>query len=476
MGLGRFGGGEGAARFWAGLGAEVTVTDLADAGALAESVRRLDGLPIRFVLGRHEEEDFKRADVVVVNPAVPRDHPLPGLARLAGAEIVTEVGLVWRLATGPVLAVTGTGGKSTTTALLGDMVGRHRSGTLVGGNLGGSLLPRMATHVPSAPIVLELSSFQLHYLESQRPAADVAVVTNLAPNHLDWHKTALHYYESKRHLVRAQRPDGWLVLNAGDPVLRQWAADAPARVVWTSTEAPPARRGPDAWTHACYVEPGPPGGDPRFLYRNGDGEADLGPVAAWKPPGRHNLANALQAIAAAAAFGVPAARIREALAEFRGLRHRLEDAGRRGPVRFVNDSKATTPEAATLALDCFGGARVVALAGGYDKGADLGSFAGALARRAWAVVLTGQTAGALERGIALAAARPGGGGGPEVRRAGDLDEAVAIAADLARRAAAGGGEAVVLLSPGCASWGAFAHYGERGDRFMALARAWTDRA
>jgi UDP-N-acetylmuramoylalanine--D-glutamate ligase len=179
MGLGLFGGGVGAAKFWAKLGSVVTVTDLRDEKTLQPSLDELRGLPIRFVLGRHDEADFTGADLIMVNPAVAPDNKFIALATGAGVPLLTEVGLVLRLHRGSVIAVTGANGKSTTTSLLGEMSRAANPQTLVGGNLGGSLLDALATHLPSAPIVLELSSFQLHYLAAQNFAPDVAVVTNL---------------------------------------------------------------------------------------------------------------------------------------------------------------------------------------------------------------------------------------------------------------------------------------------------------
>ncbi|MCX7935195.1 MAG: UDP-N-acetylmuramoyl-L-alanine--D-glutamate ligase, partial [Planctomycetota bacterium] len=456
MGLGLFGGGVGAARFWSDLGAEVTVTDLRTAAELAPSLEALRGTSCRFVLGEHREEDFRHCDLVVVNPAVRPDNRLLRLARSCGARITTEIGLVWRLATGPILAVTGTAGKSTTASLLGAMVKAFDPRTLVGGNLGGSLLPELKRHPPSAPIVLELSSFQLHYLKPQRIAPEVAVVTNLSPNHLDWHGTALRYYEDKRNIIRYQRADQWAILNAEDAALRQWAAEAPGRVIHVARSDPQT-------DDACFVSgmaagaEAPPA-DGRIIIRLQGEERALAEISALRLPGPHNLLNALQAAAAAYAFCREPRAVMAGLASFSGLPHRLEEVATWRGIKFVNDSKATTPEATILALRAFAGAAVL-IAGGSDKGSSFAELGAAIAQHARAVVLIGATAARIKADILRAAPAAA----PPIYEAGDDFEA---AVRKAAEACPAGG--VVLLSPACASFDMFANYEARGERFREI--------
>ncbi len=459
MGLGLFGGGVGAARFWSELGAEVTVTDLRTAEELAPSVTALEGTNCRFILGEHREEDFRRCDLVVVNPAVRPDNRLLRLARSCGARITTEIGLVWRLASGPILAVTGTAGKSTTVSLLGAMIKAFDPRTLVGGNLGGSLLPEIKRHPPSAPIVLELSSFQLHYLKPQRIAPEVAVVTNLAPNHLDWHGTALRYYEDKRNIIRYQQPTQWAVLNAEDVALRQWAAEAPARVIYVGRSDPER-------ADACFVsgmladDQTPPHGAHIIMRLQGD-EQPLAEVSALRLRGPHNLLNALQAAAAAYVFCRAPRAVLAGLTAFGGLPHRLEEIATWRGIKFINDSKATTPEATILALRSFAGA-VVLIAGGSDKGASFAALGAAIAKYAAAVVLLGDTAARIKAEILRAA----GEVAPPIYEEGD-DFAGAVR-KAAEACPAGG---VVLLSPACASFDMFANYESRGERFREIVQS-----
>ncbi len=446
MGLGNFGGGLGAARFWLSLGSEVTVTDLHSAEELAGSVAALKDSGARLVLGRHEIEDFSGADLLMINPAVAPGNKFVNIAREAGARLQTEVGLALSLHKGPVLAVTGSNGKSTTTALLGAMLAAHNPDTLVGGNIGGSVLEEIRGHLPSAPLVLELSSFQLHYLRPEQFAPDVAVVTNLAPNHLDWHKTLLHYYESKRNLLHFQRPGQFAVLNYDDTVLRDWSEDTRSTIIWTTPDEPQEE-------NCCFLRAR------QIVIRLGGNEAVLADISVLRLPGAHNRLNALQAAAAAYAFYHSQKAVAEGIAGFHGLPHRLEEVARVGERRFINDSIATTPESAICGLQSFQ-VPVVILAGGYDKGMSLEEFGREIARRAHAAVLIGQTADAIEQAI-----RSVREDFPVIRGGEDFAEAIRKAYQTCPK----GG--VVLLSPGCASYGMFTNFRQRGELFAQAARA-----
>lgn len=444
MGLGLFGGGVGAARFWAELGSEVTVTDLRDEKLLAPSLEKLKGLPIRYVLGRHDKEDFTRADLVMVNPAVHPDNEFVSLALAAGIPLQTEIGLVLRLHHGPVLAVTGANGKSTTTSILGAMVKEAAPQTLIGGNIGGSLLAELPNHPPSAPLVLELSSFQLYYLQAQNFAPDAAVVTNLSPNHLDWHPTVLHYFESKRNLIRHQNREQFTVLNYADPVLREWAATAPGTVIAVNLSDPNAE-------NACFAA----GED--IIFRLHGQEETIGSLRHLCLPGAHNRMNCLQAAAAAYAHCRQTECIDRGMSSFHGLPHRLEKVAERGGISFVDDSIATTPESAICGINAFT-TPVVLLAGGYDKGSDLTAMAETAADKAAAMVLVGKTAEKI-----AAAARAHRPDCKIVMAGTDFAEAVKTAARLCP---SGG---TVLLSPACASYDMFKNFEERGNIFRQLA-------
>jgi UDP-N-acetylmuramoylalanine--D-glutamate ligase len=443
MGLGLFGGGTGAARYLAAGGARVTVTDLKDAAALAPSLRALEGLPITFHLGGHVAADFSEADLVVVNPAVDkRANEFVRLAREAGAELTSEMNLFFAACPAPIVGVTGASGKSTTTALLGEMLARLRPAR-VGGNIGKSLLEELPRIRPGETVVLELSSFQLEDLARIGRSPRVAVVTCISPNHLDRHGSMEAYIDAKKNILRFQSAGDAAILNADDEEVRRWeglARERSSRVLWFSARGP--------------VPEGAFADGSATVFRL-DGRQERVDLAGRVPLlGRHNLSNVLAAAAAARLLGVTPGAIAEAVAAFKPLAHRLEPVGRRGGVLFVNDSKATTPLAARVSMEAFEGP-VVLIAGGRDKHMDMAPMVEAIRRRARAVVLVGEMAGALAAAV--------GPGGPEVRRAATIEEAVGIAAAAARP-----GD-VVLLAPGYTSWDMFNNYEERGEAFRRAA-------
>ena len=416
VGLGRFGGGVGVTRWLCRQGARVTVSDQAPADKLARSVQALEGLDVTLHLGGHEKGDFTEADLLVVNPAVPKDMPLLAAADAAGVPRTTEINLFIERCPAPIIGVTGTVGKSTTTAMLGAILAcRHE--THVGGNIGRSLLEELETIRPEHVVVLELSSFQLEDLPLIGFGPHVAVVTNLAPNHLDRHGTMEAYAAAKRNICRFQGPEDVLVLNGACEATAAWRG--PGRTVFFDPDAAPF---------------------------------DLA------IPGRHNQANAQAAWTAAELLGVARAEAADVLGAFPGLPHRLRFVAERGGARYYNDSKCTTPEGAIVALEAFDPGRTVIILGGYDKGVGFDALAAVACERAKAVVALGATRDRIA--AAVEACRTGDS--PTVDLADSLAEAIRLAA---ARSEAGD---AVLLSPACASYDMFNNYEQRGDRFQRI--------
>ncbi|MDK1030400.1 MAG: UDP-N-acetylmuramoyl-L-alanine--D-glutamate ligase [Planctomycetia bacterium] len=440
MGLGKFGGGIGAARYLAQRGAEVTVTDLKGRDALADSIARLGSLRLTLHLGEHRPEDFTGADVVVVSPAVPKDSKYLALARDAGAAITAEMNLFFLACPAPIAGITGTSGKSTTTALLGAMLSRCRT-TLVGGNIGVSLLPEADQITPEHIVVLELSSFQLEDLAEIRRSPELAVVTNISENHIDRHKTMEAYISAKKNILRFQEPEATAVLNWDDAEVRSWRPEARGQVVFYSRDA--------SLEEGVFLEAN------RMVFRFGGRMEEIEMPGKLPLFGKHNLSNILAAAAGAYLLGVPPEDIIAAVASFEALPHRLQTVAKVGGVLWVNDSKATTPAAAIVAMEAFK-EPIVLIAGGYDKKVDLAPLADAIRRRTRAVVLMGRTAEKLE-GLIVDAR--GSAAAPEVVRVGSLHEAVAECDRIARP-----GD-VVLLSTAHASWDMFENYEQRGDMF-----------
>lgn len=449
MGLGVFGGGEGAVRFLSARGASVTVTDLKGAADLGDVVTRIRGLPgVELKLGRHDEADFRGKDAIVASPAVRRDNPLLQTAIAAGVPLTSEMNLFWMHNRSRTIGVTGSNGKSTTASLIHAMLRASAIPARIGGNIGHSLLPEVENIRETDWTVLELSSFQLADLDHLRGSPEIAVVTNFAPNHLDHHASLDEYRHAKQTILRWQQGDDVAVLNAEDPDVSAWPTAA-HRLTFGRDSADDA-----------YVN------NDSIVFANQRDQTNVTLAASPALPGRHNRMNIAAAALAAMTAGARVDAMETAIREFRSLPHRLEFLGEHAGRRFYNDSKATTPEAAIAALDAFEPeTSVVLLAGGADKQVDLNELAGAIRRRAKGVTLLGQTARELERLIDAA----GQGSSPAIHRSASLEDAFSWAVG---QTAPGD---VVLLSPGCASLDWFANYEDRGRQFAGLLEKWRRR-
>jgi UDP-N-acetylmuramoylalanine--D-glutamate ligase len=441
MGLGLLGGGAAAARYAVRQGAaEVTVTDLRSADVLAPSIASLEGLPIRYVLGRHDEADFRRADVVVRNPNVPRNSPYLAIAREAGARVEMEIAWFFRACPGPIAGITGTRGKSTTTTLLHAILRQAGLDPLLGGNLGGietlSLLPQIT---PQRWTVLELGNWMLEGLHTIRRSPRVAVFTNLLPDHLNAYDSMEDYGEAKTSIYRYQGPDDVAIFNADNAYTHRYAQEAPGGQVWLYSP----ERG-TAWRREA------PKDARTFAYRS-----DV------RLRGQHNLGNVQAAALAAEMIGVDPEALREAVASFGGAPHRLEVVRVLDGATWVNDTASTAPMAGVAALQSFT-EPIVLIAGGNSKNLDATEFAEAAAVRCKRVVLlAGNASDAFADQVRSAAARHG----LPNPVAGPYDD-LGAAIQTARKAAAPGD--VVLLSPGFTSFGMFLNEFDRGDRFRTM--------
>ncbi len=449
MGLGSFGGGEGAARFLAERGALVTITDVRGESALAGSVQRLAGLPgIEWRLGRHEACDFRGIDLLVVNPAVPRSSSYLQIAVDGGVRLTSEMNLFWLHHRGRRIGVTGTNGKSTTACLIEAMLRQAGMPCRLGGNIGRSLLPVLDEIEPDEWVVLELSSFQLADLDHLRRSPHVAVVTNFAPNHLDRHASVEEYRAAKQSILRWQSAADVAVLNADDPDVAGWPG--------------PGRRLCFGANDGCNARIS----DSHIAISSDKASFEIDLADHSGVPGRHNALNVAAAALAVIWANADSTAVSAAVRQFHGLPHRLQLVQEWVGRRIYNDSKATTPEAAIAALSAFGERPIVLLAGGSDKHVDLRPFAAAIARRTKAVALLGQTAEVLQRAIRAEA----GTASPPTHCASSLEDAVRWALDQSCD-----GD-VVLLSPGCASLDWFSSFEERGAKFADAVRALTDPA
>ncbi len=442
MGLGTHGGGVGAVRFLAEQGARITLTDSRPADALRESLSQLRDVRFeRVQLGQHCGDDVRNAEAVIVNPAVRFDHPLLRPVRERGALITTEVGLLWQHSTAPVVAVTGSVGKSTTVSMI-DSVLRHASRqSWLGGNIGGSLLPHVPSIATNDWIVLELSSFQLSYLSEVGFRPEVAVVTNFSENHLDWHGSLTHYRNCKQQLLAQQLPDDVAILNADDHDVSAWPTRG--NVVWFGNAGASPRDVNQRHT-SLDNEGITTAGFPRNLQMT------------WSDvPRIHGNAmrqNAAAAIAACLSMQIEPDSIAAGLKTFTPLPHRCENLGTVAGRHWINDSKATTPAAAMAAIrSC--DAKPWVLLGGSGKDVDLRQFCDSIAQQVRGAALIGEKNGEL-----YALLRRFNSNLP-LRMCRSMIEAVHW---LAQASSAGD---VVLLSPACASLDQFRDYADRGNQF-----------
>ncbi len=442
MGLGSFGGGVGAVQFLIQRGANVTLTDLRTRDELATSLAKLDtSAKLEFHVGGHRERDFNNADLIVVNPAVPPNSPFLKLARQSGVATTSEMNLFWQFNRGRTVGVTGSNGKSTTTALIHGILESAGYRCWLGGNIGRSLLPRVDDIQPDDWVVLELSSFQLEDLNRIRASPDVAVVTNFTPNHLDRHGTLDDYRFAKQTILRWQDEDSISVLNADDRDVQSWVSKSNQFTFGNRDEG----------------KSGVFQLDGEFLFRSSDQEQSVR-LSEWLAlPGKHNLHNAMAATCAAMAIGIDWQAVQRGLESFSALPHRLQFIAEVKGRRFYNDSLATTPESAIAAITAFD-QPIVLLAGGYDKQVDLSRMAREIATRVKAVALMGTTGPLLEELIN----KDQSAKVPARKICESLQAAFDWAVDNSSR-----GD-VVLLSPGCASYDWFENFVERGERFAGF--------
>jgi UDP-N-acetylmuramoylalanine--D-glutamate ligase len=421
-----------AARFLARRGARVRATDAAPADRLGRAVAELGALGVELELGGHRPESFTGADLIVISPGVPHRMPLLDAARAAGVPVIGELELAARFIAEPIVAVTGTNGKTTVTELIGAMLAASGRRVFVGGNIGAPLIGYADGGARAEALVVEVSSFQLDTIETFRPR--VGVLLNITDDHLDRYPDFESYARSKMRLFENQRPTDTAVLNAGDAEIRSRSGSVAARVLAFNAPRGDGAAAAEGRTLRLRL----PGRDEARL--------DLG---RFRLRGPHNRENAAAAALAARCAGASPEGIQAALDGFAAAPHRLETVATVAGVEYVNDSKATNVDAVRRGLESFD-RPVVLVMGGQDKGGDFRLLADAARTRAKALVLVGGAREAIRAAL---------GGILPAHEAADMDDAVRRAAALAAP-----GDAV-LLAPGCASFDRYANYQERGEDF-----------
>jgi UDP-N-acetylmuramoylalanine--D-glutamate ligase len=429
-----------AARLLVAAGARVVATDAKPLDGLSADARALQAFGVTLMAGNPGALPFVDADLVVVSPGVPLDGDQLVAAHEARIPLIGELELGWRASEADTIAITGTNGKTTTTALTGALLAEQSRPVLIAGNIGTPLAAAAPRFAADGLIVAEVSSFQLETIEHFRPR--VAVVLNITPDHLDRHHTFEKYVAAKARILENQGADDGVVLNADDEATRALAPRARGAVTLFSR-----RRALDRGVFVC---------DGWITARLAGLPQSICPLSEIPLRGQHNVENVLAATACALSTGLAPEQIRRGVAGFRAVAHRIEFVESLEGVQYYNDSKGTNVESTIKAIESFS-ERIVLVAGGKGKGQDFGPLAAAARGRVTRAVLIGEDAAVLAAAFEAAAI-------PVTRRA-SLAEAVAAA----REAAAPGD--VVLLSPACASFDMFENYEHRGDVFKRLVRA-----
>jgi len=434
MGLGRFGGGLDSALFAAKAGAKVLVTDLAKESDLEETIRQLKEYDVEYRLGEHREADFRSAEVLIVNPAVPPDNQYVQISRDAGVLVTSQIELFFQLCPARIIGITGANGKSTTTSLTAHLLkagcsqrGGDYNNVWLGGNIGYQPLLDIVEQICADDVVvLEISNFQLEQLAQIQAAPDIALITNLTANHLDRHGTFEAYCDVKEGLFRYQKPRGETaavsIFNAEDPITYAWYQK------YLNDEH-----------RKC------------FTFKADDVPKEY--ADAYRLPGRANRSNLAAALAIASCFNMAPHRLTEAISTFEGLPNRCQFVAEINGVRWYDDSKATTPVSTMAALTGIEEPKIL-IAGGYDKQISFAELGTCIAEHAKAVVLIGQTAPKIAAAIESVASVC------VIRYADSMDQAVQMADELADA-----GD-VVLMSPACASYDMFKNYTQRSKAFV----------
>jgi UDP-N-acetylmuramoylalanine--D-glutamate ligase len=425
-------------RFLALQGAQVTVTDMREEEELSEWLEQLADLDVGFELGRHVPYSFLMADLIVVSPGVPMDIKPLAMARSQKRRVVSEVELASWFIDAPMIAITGTNGKTTTTTLTGEIFRACGFTTFVGGNIGRPLIELASSGEPVERVVVELSSFQLEGVESFRPK--VAVLLNLTEDHLDRYESFQQYIDAKMRIFENQTADDFAVLNMDDPLVAACAGKLSARLF-------PMSRLHELQEGISYRD--------GFITFSHQGKVLRFGTEGFRLKGVHNLDNIMASLAATLLLRCDGDCAYQAVSSFKGLPHRMEFVAEIGGVSWYEDSKGTNVGSVVKSLESFD-SNITLIAGGKDKGGSYEPLAPLVGSRVSHLILIGEARARLNEAL---------GSLTDTHLAGSLEEAVALARSLATP----GG--VVLFSPACSSFDMFKDYEERAERFKALVRA-----
>ena len=437
VGLGKSG--VASALFLKSRGARVTVSDSKPEAELRKEILLLLEHGIAVETGGHGDRTFRDQDLIVVSPGVPFDAPQLVQARSLGEKVIGEIELAAQFLSGPMVAITGANGKTTTTTLAGEILTAAKLPVLVGGNIGTPAITFVDQSTPKTWIVLEVSSFQLETIVDFRPR--IAVILNITPDHLDRHKTFANYIDAKARIFENQGPEDFTVLNADDSTTVDLAERTLAQRFLFSRKK---EIGIGAFVRGTHI-----------FFRDSQREREIMPLNDIPLKGAHNLENVLAAISVGMLTGCQPEQIRSAIQNFKAVEHRLEFVAKVAGVDYYNDSKATNVDAAIKALESFP-ANIHLILGGKDKGSDYALLNDLLRERVKRVYTIGAAAGKIESHIHGAA---------------EIDHAETLETAVQRASASAVAGDIVLLAPACSSFDQFQNYEHRGSVFKEAVRS-----
>ena len=435
------------AKYMARQGARVIVTDMKQKSELTESVNACAELKIEYELGKHNNKTFHVAELIVLSPGVPPTLKPLEEAREKRIPITNEIELAASVLKAPLIAITGTNGKTTTTTLIGEIFAAAKQDAYVGGNIGKPMLDCFNENCKADVAVAELSSFQLELTERLIPA--VAVFTNLEEDHLDRYPDMHSYVAAKKKLLTACDKNSFVVLNYDDPIVSKFADECQGKIIWFTKKDPMEIGGSFAerFCGAYYQA------DQKKIYAKFNGKEEVYDVSAFRLYGDHNKENLMAAICAARVMKVSQQAIQSVIQSFKGVPHRLEFVRRKDGVYFFNDSKGTNVMSVKRSLGAFQNNPIILIAGGKDKNSDFTPLVDLVRKRCKSLILVGEAKEKINRAI---------GDFAETFLVGTFEEAILMAYQKSRT-----GD-IILLSPGCASYDMFRNFEERGEYFKKI--------
>lgn len=421
------------------MGANVIINDKKTKDELKDYICKLSDYQIKYALG-YNDMSLEGIDMVVKSPGVPMDLDIIKKAKESGIEVITDIELAYRITDIPFIAITGTNGKTTTTTLVGEIFKNAGFNVKVTGNIGVGILWELVNNKDIDIFIIEASSFQLESTKYFKPK--VSVITNITPDHINWHKDFKNYINAKKKIFKNQTKEDFIVLNYDDDLLKSLEKEIDSKVIF--------------FTQKHNIKNGIYLNNNYIVYDYGNESVEVMDYRDIKMPGMHNLENSMAAIATAKAMGVKWETIIYTLETFEGVEHRLEFVDDINGISFYNDSKGTNPDASIKAIEALN-KPITLIAGGYDKGSDFEDFIKAFNGKVDNIILLGET----KEKIRKAAIKLGFNNIYIVK---DMEEAILKGYQI------NNSPHTVLLSPACASWDMYNSYEERGRHFKDIVR------